>query len=229
MDTLRKGFAHFLIVVVITILGIGAVGYYAFKNGQIKTVQKENTLNISPTPIVSMSAKEGWLSYSNWALGFSLNYPVNWSILDTSKLRYYKLYCFGPNAGDLVNNRPAFCVDLDYWANTNEGGFASNTEDVQQGFYEELNKRETNKEWLGGNSLFKITRKFNIDGLPAIERIETNKPGLEGAESYYQTSVYVNSPTLGLVRLSMTTWTKEEFEQNKSTYDEILSTFKFLN
>jgi len=47
-----SGFAHLIIVILIAIVGFGAIGYYAYKNGQIKAPLIEN----NQTPTLSLTA-----------------------------------------------------------------------------------------------------------------------------------------------------------------------------
>jgi hypothetical protein len=49
MNKNSKGIAHLFLVIAVVIVGIGAIGYFALKNGQI---QLEQT-NLSPTPAAS--------------------------------------------------------------------------------------------------------------------------------------------------------------------------------
>lgn len=68
----QKGFTHILLILVVAV-GIGALGYFAYKNGQIKLVQQENSLLPSPAKDLT----KDWKIYTNNKYGFEFKYPPN--------------------------------------------------------------------------------------------------------------------------------------------------------
>src|SRR3989344_4320216 len=69
----QKGFAHFFLILTLTLIAVVGIGYYAYKNGQIKlTPSKEQ---VSPTPTSESTAN--WKTYTNTKYAFSFKYPPN--------------------------------------------------------------------------------------------------------------------------------------------------------
>src|SRR5688572_250192 len=56
MKELQRGFAHILLLLVVVIVGIGAVGFYAYKNGQVK---KEGSPGLIVTPTIAANIADG--------------------------------------------------------------------------------------------------------------------------------------------------------------------------
>ena len=48
-----KGFAHFLLLLLVVIFAFGGIGYYAYKNGQIKLPSQKSLKTLTPTPLES--------------------------------------------------------------------------------------------------------------------------------------------------------------------------------
>lgn len=98
----QKGFAHILIIFVIVIAAIGALGYYAYKNGQLKTIPEQKTVDTPttiPTQIISealtstpskLDQTANWKTHSDNTYGFRVKYPTNWTI-DTDGQYYVRL------------------------------------------------------------------------------------------------------------------------------------------
>ncbi|KKR30382.1 hypothetical protein A2715_01075 [Candidatus Woesebacteria bacterium RIFCSPHIGHO2_01_FULL_39_32] len=74
MNKNSKGFAHFFLVVVIVVIGIGGLLYYSWQRGLIKTKPNQE---ISPTPTVSSNETADWKTYINSDYGFQFSFPPN--------------------------------------------------------------------------------------------------------------------------------------------------------
>lgn len=83
----QSGFAHLILVIVIVLAGIGALGYFAFKNGQIKTAPSAegdltnagtqpntSTSTITLTPIPTSVSTANWKTYMSASKDFSFKY-----------------------------------------------------------------------------------------------------------------------------------------------------------
>lgn len=90
-NRLTSGFAHLIVVILIVIIGIGALGYFAYKNGQVK-ISTETTSSsptsqqnpsLSPTRIVvqkttlTSDPTANWKTYNDSNNQFSFKYPAN--------------------------------------------------------------------------------------------------------------------------------------------------------
>ena len=81
MNTNFKGFAHFLLVLLLAFIVVGGIGYYAYKNGQVKLISFQKQ-TVSPTPTSDETASQAptgdlanWKTYRNEDGEFSFNYP----------------------------------------------------------------------------------------------------------------------------------------------------------
>ena len=72
-----SGFAHIIVLVLIVLVGVGGIGYWMYKNGQIKVTpsqnQQQNTLTTTPAPQIPSD----WKTYRNEEYGFEFKYPSN--------------------------------------------------------------------------------------------------------------------------------------------------------
>lgn len=69
----QKGFANIILVIVIIIF-VGVVGYFAF-------VKKSEPIVQQPTPTLDKTAN--WETYTNSQYGFSFKYPPTWAVIET--------------------------------------------------------------------------------------------------------------------------------------------------
>src|SRR3989344_8625754 len=70
----KYGHAHIFLLIVIVLVGIAGIGYFAYKNGQVKIPSPNNPLS-SATPPVSSIDTSNWKTYKNEAYGFEVKYP----------------------------------------------------------------------------------------------------------------------------------------------------------
>ena len=66
----QKGIIHLFVIIILALAVVGGIGYYAYKNGQIKSIPQGN---LSPTPATDETAN--WKTYRNDKLGFELKHP----------------------------------------------------------------------------------------------------------------------------------------------------------
>ncbi len=75
----QKGLVHILLLVIILIVGVGITGFIAYKNGQVRSIP-----SFSPTPTPNSIASQipnadlaNWKTYTNNKYGYSLKYESN--------------------------------------------------------------------------------------------------------------------------------------------------------
>ena len=71
------GFALLLLLLGFALIIIAGIGYYAFKNGQIKLNPTENRANSPTTPSPNLDETANWEIYRHQKLGFEFKYPNN--------------------------------------------------------------------------------------------------------------------------------------------------------
>ncbi|KKR30378.1 hypothetical protein A2715_01055 [Candidatus Woesebacteria bacterium RIFCSPHIGHO2_01_FULL_39_32] len=79
---IQRGIVHLLLVVVIVIVAIAGVGYWAYKNGQTNFTPSEKQ-NISTTPTANLPRDEvlrDWKTYSDPTIGYEFKYPPKWKL-----------------------------------------------------------------------------------------------------------------------------------------------------
>ena len=70
------GFTHIILLMAIVLIGIAGVGYFAYKNGQVKIPSQSITSPVSDT----MSESAIWQTYTNEKYLFSVRYPNDWKL-----------------------------------------------------------------------------------------------------------------------------------------------------
>ncbi|MBI2034050.1 MAG: hypothetical protein HYT13_03065 [Candidatus Liptonbacteria bacterium] len=94
----QKGFANIILVLVIIVL-VGTIGYFALIKGPTPTVQQTSTptkvpVTQQPTPVTPTPSNEttNWKIYRNEEYSFEMKYPSNWNVLlTTSSDKFYPI------------------------------------------------------------------------------------------------------------------------------------------
>jgi len=75
-----SGFAQLIIILTGALVVLMTIGFFAFKNGQLKLNSLNNKSALSPTPTANLSREESkdWKIYTNTEYRFSFNYPNNY-------------------------------------------------------------------------------------------------------------------------------------------------------
>lgn len=107
----QKGFANIILVIIVVIL-VGAVGYFAFVKKSEPVVQQptptptQTNTPVSPTPTPTPKDEtSNWQSHSNMEIGFSFKYPQAWKVEDGLKINTCCLNVFNslnPYQGDFL-------------------------------------------------------------------------------------------------------------------------------
>src|SRR3989344_9358386 len=88
-----RGFVHVFLLILIVLIGIAGIGYFAFKNGQIRPnadhpLDENNTspnpLLYTPTPSISVSDTSNWKLYENDDYNFSFKYPKGATVMEVN-------------------------------------------------------------------------------------------------------------------------------------------------
>ncbi|OGM19912.1 hypothetical protein A2714_04210 [Candidatus Woesebacteria bacterium RIFCSPHIGHO2_01_FULL_38_9] len=86
MNKNSKGIAHLSILIVLALVVVGGIGYYAYKNGQIK-IPSQNSANVtSPTPTGTNVDITNWKIYSDDRFGFEFSYPSKFTYQNNGNL-----------------------------------------------------------------------------------------------------------------------------------------------
>lgn len=70
MNRNSKGFSEIIIIIIFSLVVVGGIGYYSYKNGQIKLNPSQNK-DISPTP----DSTDNWKTYKNEDYKLEFMYP----------------------------------------------------------------------------------------------------------------------------------------------------------
>ena len=77
-----KGVAHLFILIILALIIVGGIGYYAYKNGQIKLTPLEKS-SVPPAPTANQApdgSLANWKTYKNEKYGFELKYPEEFEV-----------------------------------------------------------------------------------------------------------------------------------------------------
>ncbi|OGM28365.1 hypothetical protein A2962_00205 [Candidatus Woesebacteria bacterium RIFCSPLOWO2_01_FULL_39_61] len=77
MDRYSKGIAHLFVIIILALAVVGGIGYYAYKNGQISFISKNQTVT-PPSP--RTSEVTNWETYKSENYNFEFMYPDNLKI-----------------------------------------------------------------------------------------------------------------------------------------------------
>ena len=82
MNKSSKGFAHLFVIIILALVTVAGIGYYAYKNGQVRLTPQQ--AQPSPTPTTDQVANQvtngdlaNWKTYRNTKYAFSFEYPPN--------------------------------------------------------------------------------------------------------------------------------------------------------
>ncbi|OGM28369.1 hypothetical protein A2962_02795 [Candidatus Woesebacteria bacterium RIFCSPLOWO2_01_FULL_39_61] len=70
----QKGIIHLFVIIILALAVVGGIGYYAYKNGQIRLTPPQEFTS-QPTPLLESTAN--WKTYRDKAYGFEFKFPEN--------------------------------------------------------------------------------------------------------------------------------------------------------
>jgi hypothetical protein len=73
----QKGFAEFIIILIIAVVALGLLGFSLYENGKILILSPTETLQSTPVPSRNVA---NWKTYTNDEIGYSIKYPPASSI-----------------------------------------------------------------------------------------------------------------------------------------------------
>src|SRR3989344_7549380 len=79
----NHGFAHFFLILALALIAVVGIGYYAYKNGQIKLTQVSTSPTQSPIKEQIIETSD-WKIYTNNETKFTIKVPKNFNIKDHS-------------------------------------------------------------------------------------------------------------------------------------------------
>src|SRR3989344_7604206 len=220
-----KGFVHLFLLVVIVAIGLAGIGYYGYKNGQIKINPTQKQAAVSLTPTLNPENPSNWAIYTNYFLGYSIKYPGGWEIHSVYPNDEYD----DGEKVDLSNTHSISLTSPDY-----KLGISFKEEQNMNNRYSfEENAREWRIYYMSStaelaNAQTEIIKEegFKIDGRDAIKNTipyqfeDMERPG---------TAIWMYIPLSGKHLLSVKYYSENSDEKELELYNEILSTFQFLN
>ncbi|OGM28368.1 hypothetical protein A2962_02800 [Candidatus Woesebacteria bacterium RIFCSPLOWO2_01_FULL_39_61] len=77
MNENQKGFTHLFLILALALIAVVGIGYYAYKNGQIKIPSSQK---LTPTPTPPLKTTANWRTYTNNKYGYFLSYEFKPSL-----------------------------------------------------------------------------------------------------------------------------------------------------
>lgn len=212
----KNGFTHIILLVIIVLVGIAGIEYYAYKNGQIKIPSKQ-TDNSSPTP--------EWKTYTNDFLGYAFNYPYSWEVHSIYPNDTYK---DGSNQKINLNQTPNITLsDDNHYIKFSEENYQYKNKDFKANAEQWLTYYLSSTSELGDSNPKVISEgKYVVGGSSGIRyEISYQKENLEKPG----TAVWIYLPLDEQHLLSIKYASENSDKSELNEYTKIISTFKFLD
>jgi hypothetical protein len=199
-------------MVIIVFVAIGAIGYLAYQNAQLKKQDGDSTKTTESSDI------SNWETYINEEYRFEFKYPRYWKVenINTKGSKFLlRLYISSP---DLVVE--------DYYAGdwpTHEykkGATLSFSIEPSKYYtsFKQLSEGEK-KEWLKQKTII-------IDGIDALYTINETHGASHSIEALMIKS-QLNDPKFLIYDITLI-FPQKEISKHSNTFDQILSTFNFI-
>lgn len=212
----QKGLAPIIIILLIVVLILGFLVY----SGKINLGYKTVLLN-GPSPVPAISTDEtanpdpigeNWKTYTSKTNTYIFKYPGNWPLLETnllSKDQIEGIY-FSPNPSSTSADNTIAVVE------TFKDGRIKSLDDYKRIFLYDYGKPSSsfvdlNETSVNGYKAISYTRIAGMPQLPIIEYVIIN------GDYYYS------------IRLVDSDETKKNRQLNIKIFEQMLSTFKFLD
>ena len=238
---MQKGLTPILIVLVITILGIGGYFVYTtnYSNNRTKTAQYVQT-----TPAPTSDPMANWKTYTIQKYGIFFKYPSDWKFEDKTNLdlsRYKQEISFenkpvGQNApfDDSFSFRGRVFGNI-LIATIKEFSGDKLLTITEQEFFDVNNsfwQKGIIKSSFGPGTVFDLPKEISIDGKRVmIQQYHPDRADQAANPAHITNSYYIilDNPSHDILNLQ---FSYDDRDSNKdtsiSTFDKILSTFRFL-
>ena len=191
MNKNQKGFVHIFILIILALIVVGGIGYYAYKNGQIKVIFTQNLPFSLPTPSLTPQLElPGYIGYNKEGKRFLLSFPPECEQTDrgenVSPFSRFQITCVTKSFKLIINPQEA-----------GRGFEGYQPADIKTGELQVGEYEWKYKIWIDTNGI-------------AFSSYELTDPQ---TQDYY------------LIGVSYKPYSKEA----KNYFDQILSTFRFLD
>jgi len=208
MRSNQKGFAHVTLVLIFVILGVGGLSYLAYKNGQIIS-RYEKYIVPSPTPSINEEISN-WKIYTDSEYGYSIRYPGDWGI---------EKACMGGHANDTYVCLKSQDLETSAVPSVIQGQLVTIAPKGSSYF---AGENSPPSDYCKENTIDKVRScsEISIDNTKAIKKVFDNYP-------FVDVVIIENNTISFIVRLQYS----DELEKGQefAVFDQILSTFRFLN
>jgi len=229
----KPNYLKMIIFSVLIVMTLGLIVYLVFQNQKLQkqvlnpsvspTIQvpSPTSQSISPTPKTSSSISlppdeaVGWKMYTNTIYNYSLKYPSDWSILEI----------FSDSVTNKIATPTSLNVLISPNLDTKEQRISIEVEDPSLN----LSLPQTYDLWiktLKENQYYKIDQETNKNinniSITTFEGISTSQ---DGTKIFYKAYLFHSSDNKYFYILTADDGKKT----NSITFDQILSTFKFVN
>lgn len=203
----QKGLAPILIVVLIAALAAGGYFIYKLPRTSVTPPTPQTTPAPSPTPSPSPALTDteeisNWKTYTNTRYGYSFKYPQDLYLKTPSAVENTVTFLFEKYRGQTLIDQPEF-------------GISASTD---------------------GKPLEELVNSIKAIAKQTGQVVSFQEIKLEGERAYRNENIIKDNPMSNITTLvnhnnisyKITLFYSEMTEKQKSLYDQILSTFRFL-
>lgn len=188
------------------LLSLAAVAFFYYQNQQLKSMLASyQQVQVSPTPSATTDPTASWKTYTNIVMGFSVKLPPSWFTHKETKT----LYGYSTNISYPVDNSSSQDFISGQQANVDIARSNNNGEDLE--------KIAQDKVSMPASPFSNTITNSNVGSQNAIILTDTSGNGK---------SVLIN---FGKYNYDISIFNPDKFEGINTTFDQVLSTFKFIS
>lgn len=203
----------FLIGIILLLASLGSFGIFAYQN----YFTQKPLPTVSPTPPTSTPDETAnWKTYTNSQAGFSIKYPADVFVYQGNPQQESQFWSNKINGG-----APLELGQDGIWLNMS----FSNPGAIMTDFYNKIINLRIN-ETISQSAITKLAN-INSDGVAGATYHQGIPPDFTGEPAYTYEAVWIKGNLV--YRLSLSAFTESNLQTYKTTFDQILSTFKFLD
>jgi hypothetical protein len=208
------------IIITLLILAVVFLGYevYTLKKSVPTAADISNQTQVSPAPTISVNPTADWKTYTNTKYDFSFNYPDTYFKYQSDMGNGVELNHYSKSEISTMNLPPGTLPKGTVWIETTVFSGINGTLDNYL-INDSLNNQSTNFFQSGDKS------KISIAGLDAYEIDHLTPYGPTQEVSYTTIALSENK----IYSFSLHSFEPETLTGYKTTFDQILSTFRFTN